>query len=62
MFAGCLSAGVTDTGTTYKATIQPESPNAISARAYLAIPLFGETRTLGGVQIGINAMVLSSAV
>ena len=44
-----------DDGATYRVNMELVSPDVISARIYSGIPLFGETRTLVRVPMGIGA-------
>ena len=44
-----------DDGKTYRVNMGLKSPDVISARIYLGIPLFGETRTLVRVPMGTSA-------
>lgn len=44
-----------DDGATYRVKMELMSPDVISARIYSGVPLFGETRTLVRVPMGIGA-------
>ena len=44
-----------DDGATYRLKMELVSPDVLSARIYSGIPLFGETRTLVRVPMGIGA-------
>jgi len=44
-----------DDGKTYRLAMELQSDDAITARIYLGIPLFGETRTLVRVPMGTSA-------
>jgi uncharacterized protein (DUF2147 family) len=44
-----------DDGTTYRVSMELKSPDVISARIYLGIPIFGKTRTLVRIPMGTSA-------
>lgn len=44
-----------DDGFTYRLSMDQQSPDVISARAYLGFPIFGETKTLVRIPMGTSA-------